>query len=387
MSLAPAALRAPLVEPAAELDRGQLARYSRHLTLPGVGQLGQRRILNAKVLVIGAGGLGSPIANYLIAAGVGTLAVMDDDTVESSNLQRQSMHRQQDVGARKVDSVPRLASELNDSVEVIAIHERLSTQNALQLFTDYDLVIDGSDNFATRYLSNDAAEITGTPLVWGTLFQFSGQVSVFDPRTGPMLRDLFPEIPDADSVPSCAEGGVFGALCGVVGSLMAVEALKLITGAGETLSGKLWLYDALNSTVRTLGFERDPQREPVTELGDYQPVLCAVGPAIEQIDAQELERLRAGGETLVIDVREGWERELAAIPGSTHIPLGRVLDEGWGAIDLAGARHLVLACKSGVRSQQAAVALSTGAPAVQLLNLAGGTVGWYAQIRGEELTY
>ena len=259
--------RAPLVAPRTALDPAQLARYSRHLTLPGVGEEGQRRIAAARVLVIGAGGLGSPISSYLIAAGVGTLAIMDDDTVELSNLQRQIMHRQSDVGARKVDSVPRLAAQLNDQVQVVPLGQRLTPDNALELFAGYDLVIDGSDNFATRYLSNDAAELTGTPLVWGTLFQFSGQVSVFDPRTGPMLRDLFPEIPDADSVPSCAEGGVFGALCGVVGSIMAVEALKLITGTGETLSGKLWLYDALSAGVRTLSFERDPQRARCASWG------------------------------------------------------------------------------------------------------------------------
>lgn len=380
-------LRAPLVEPAADLSSEQLARYSRHLTLPGIGPEGQRRISNAKVLVIGAGGLGSPVASYLIAAGVGTLAVMDDDTVELSNLQRQIMHRQQDIGSRKIDSVSRMAAQMNDLVRVITLEQRLSTLNAVELFSEYDLVIDGSDNFATRYLSNDAAEITGTPLVWGTLFQFSGQASVFDPRTGPMLRDLFPEIPDADSVPSCAEGGVFGSLCGVMGSLLATEALKLITGVGQTLSGRLWLYDALDAAVRTLAFERDPQRQPVTALGQYEPALCAAGPVIEQISARELEELRTDGQTLVIDVREGWERELAFIPGSVHIPLDQVLEQRWEAIDLAGARKIVLACKSGVRSQRAAAALAPEAPAAQLLNLAGGTVGWYAQILGEELTY
>ena len=380
-------LRAPLVEPAADLSSEQLARYSRHLTLPGIGPEGQRRISNAKVLVIGAGGLGSPVASYLIAAGVGLLAVMDDDTVELSNLQRQIMHRQQDIGARKVDSVSRMAAQMNDLVRVITLEQRLSTLNAVELFSEYDLVIDGSDNFATRYLSNDAAEITGTPLVWGTLFQFSGQASVFDPRTGPMLRDLFPEIPDADSVPSCAEGGVFGSLCGVMGSLLATEALKLITGVGQTLSGRLWLYDALDAAVRTLAFERDPQRQPVTALGQYEPALCAAGPVIEQINARELEELRTDGQTLVIDVREGWERDLAFIPGSVHIPLEQVLEQRWEAVDLAGARKIVLACKSGVRSQRAAAALAVDAPAAQLLNLAGGTVGWYAQILGEELTY
>ncbi|MGX1750877.1 molybdopterin-synthase adenylyltransferase MoeB [Glutamicibacter protophormiae] len=386
--------RAPLVAPRTALDPAQLARYSRHLTLPGIGEEGQRRIAAARVLVIGAGGLGSPISNYLIAAGVGTLAVMDDDTVELSNLQRQIMHRQQDVGARKVDSVPRLAAQLNDQVAVVPLAERLTAHNAEQLFATYDLVIDGSDNFATRYLSNDAAELTGTPLVWGTLFQFSGQVSVFDPRTGPMLRDLFPEIPDADSVPSCAEGGVFGALCGVVGSIMAVEALKLITGAGETLSGKLWLYDALTAGVRTLAFERDPQRAPVRELGDYAQESCAAAPAVAQLDPAALEDLRreAAQRVLVVDVREDWERQIAAITGSVHVPLEQILSLGWEAIDAKDATHVVLACKSGARSLRAAQALGphpAGAPPTeaQVLNLAGGTVDWYRQVCGEVLAY
>ncbi|MGN0127216.1 ThiF family adenylyltransferase [Glutamicibacter soli] len=383
--------RAPLVAPRTALDPAQLARYSRHLTLPGVGEEGQRRIAAARVLVIGAGGLGSPISSYLIAAGVGTLAVMDDDTVELSNLQRQIMHRQSDVGARKVDSVPRLAAQLNDQVQVVPLGQRLTPDNALELFAGYDLVIDGSDNFATRYLSNDAAELTGTPLVWGTLFQFSGQVSVFDPRTGPMLRDLFPEIPDADSVPSCAEGGVFGALCGVVGSIMAVEALKLITGTGETLSGKLWLYDALSAGVRTLSFERDPQRAPVRKLGNYAQESCALAPAVGQLGAAELETLRgsqaAPGRVLVIDVREDWERQIAAITGSVHVPLDQVLSRGWDAIPAQGATHVVLACKSGARSLRAAQALGPQPAGAQVLNLSGGTLEWYQQVRGEALAY
>ncbi|MFJ2620605.1 molybdopterin-synthase adenylyltransferase MoeB [Glutamicibacter sp. NPDC087344] len=381
-------LRAPLVAPVQRLDPAQLARYSRHLTLPGVGEEGQRRIANARVLMIGAGGLGSPVANYLIAAGVGTLAVLDDDTVELSNLQRQIIHRQADVGAPKVDSLPRVAAQLNDQVTVVSLAQRLTEENALSLFSDYDLVIDGSDNFATRYLCNDAAELTGTPLVWGTLFQFSGQASVFDPRNGPMLRDLFPEIPDADSVPSCAEGGVFGALCGVVGSLLAVEALKLITGVGQSLSGKLWLYDALSATVRTLSFESDPHREPVRALGVYTQESCVLEPQIAQLSAQELESLRGtANRPVVVDVRESWERAIGAIPDSIHVPLDELLARGWDALEVPETSCVVFACKSGARSLRAATALSDTSATTQVMNLRGGTLAWYSQVRGETLDY
>lgn len=376
-----------LVAPGPELAPEELARYSRHLSLPGVGEEGQRRIANAKVLVIGAGGLGSPIANYLVAAGIGTLGVVDDDTVELSNLQRQTMHRQQDVGRLKVESVRRMAHEQNRNVRVIAVDGKLDETNAVALFSDYDLVIDGSDNFATRYLSNDAAEITGTPLVWGTLFQFSGQVSVFDPRTGPMLRDLFPEIPDADSVPSCAEGGVFGALCGVIGSVLCTEALKLITGIGTTLSGKLWLYDALEASVRTLDFARDPQREPVSKLGEYRPVSYAIEGHAPELTVAQLADLEAQEPVLLVDVREAWERDIIAIPHSQHLPLVQLEEQGLGGL-AQGASTVVFVCKTGVRSQQAArIARPDLQPAVQVYSLSGGTVEWARQVQGQQVAY
>ncbi|WP_334123238.1 ThiF family adenylyltransferase [Glutamicibacter sp.] len=379
--------RPPLCEPATGILPSQLARYSRHLTLPGVGEEGQRRIINAKVLIIGAGGLGSPIASYLIAAGVGELAVLDDDTVELSNLQRQIMHRESDVGLPKVDSVQRLAQEHNTTVNVTKLNQRLSRGNALELFASYDLVIDGSDNFATRYLASDAAEITGTPLVWGTLFQFSGQVSVFDPRTGPMLRDIFPDVPDADSVPSCAEGGVFGALCGVVGSMMATEALKLITGAGSTLSGKLWLYDALNASVRSLEFSADPQREKVTELGQYQSVTCAINESFSTLSVEELKALEQVNDVLVVDVREQWEREIASIPHSVHVPLNELLAGRHEKIP-ATSGTTVMVCKSGARSQQAAQYLTEQqGHAGKVFSLDGGTIRWFAEVQGQHIDY
>lgn len=369
------------------MEPGSLARYSRHLRLPGVGESGQIRITNAKVLIIGAGGLGSPIASYLIAAGVGQIGVLDDDTVELSNLQRQIIHQESDVSKPKVDSVRRFAKELNSDVQVITINERLHTANALELFADYDIVVDGSDNFATRYLASDAAEITGTPLVWGTLFQFSGQASVFDPRTGPMLRDLFPELPDADSVPSCAEGGVFGALCGVVGSVMSIEVLKLITGIGETLSGRLWLYDALAQTVKTLNFESDPQRHKVTELGDYQPVSCAVDKSVAELSVAELEHLNDASEVFIVDVREAWERAIVAIPGSVHLPLVALEAEGPTLISASEA-PVVMVCKTGVRSVQAVqIAQQFLPPSRSVFSLAGGTLAWHQHAQGEKINY
>lgn len=364
-----------------------LARYSRHLTLPGVGESGQRRINNAKVLIIGAGGLGSPIASYLIAAGVGQIGVLDDDTVELSNLQRQIIHRESDVDRLKVDSVARIAAEHNSDVKVVAINERLHADNALELFSSYDIVVDGSDNFATRYLASDSAEITGTPLVWGTLFQFSGQVSVFDPKNGPMLRDLFPELPDADSVPSCAEGGVFGALCGVVGSVMSIEVLKLITGIGQGLSGKLWLYDALAQSVRTLDFEADPQRKEVTELGDYQLQACAVASSVAQLSVNELQQLRSRGAVVIIDVREGWERDIVAIPGSIHVPLAELADHAVREIP-PGDAPVVMVCKTGVRSEQATQIVTEFLPPTrEVLSLRGGTIAWYQEVEGQKISY
>ncbi|MHA6968177.1 ThiF family adenylyltransferase [Glutamicibacter bergerei] len=374
---------------ARELTATQLARYSRHLTLPGVGITGQNRIANAKVLIIGAGGLGSPIASYLIAAGVKQLSVIDPDSVELSNLQRQILHREKDQGALKVASVQRLAVELNSEVAVHCHATYLAPENAVELFAEHDVVIDGSDNFATRYLSSDAAEITGTPLVWGTIFQFAGQVSVFDPQSGPMLRDIFPEMPEADSVPSCAEGGVFGALCGVVGSLMATEALKIITKVGQPLTGKLWLYDALTAGVQILSFDRDPQRASVRELGDYEPQSCSVVVSGEEIDVTEVEKLRAQGQLVLLDVREPWERALATIEGSIHLPLDQLSGDFWTQFHWEPGTQVVTVCKTGARSVRAALTLNAARPATlaPVLSLRGGTLRWLAEIRGQVVNY
>lgn len=371
-----------LVDPAPPLAPQRAARFARHLTLPGVGELGQRRLAAARVLVIGAGGLGAPAIQYLAAAGVGRITVIDDDRVERSNLQRQVLHTEADLGRPKAESA-RAAVALRDAeCEVMALVERLRPENALDLFRDHDLVLDGSDNFATRYLVNDAAELTGTPVVWGSIHRFAGQVSVFWPRRGPMLRDLFPDIPEADSIESCATGGVFGALCGTIGSAMATEALKLVCGIGDPLIGRLARYDALTARWHELGFTADPDRPAVVDLEEVA-LACraATQGRADDISAGEVAaRLRQGPDGLVVvDVRTAHERQTTVIHGSHHVPLDRILADGWSAIaDALGhaaldGRDLVVACQAGLRSARAIDALAASAPAgVPLRNLAGG---------------
>nr|WP_209373512.1 molybdopterin-synthase adenylyltransferase MoeB [Brevibacterium renqingii] len=386
----------PLVEPIDTLNRDELARYARHLSLPGFGLEGQRRLRAASVLVIGAGGLGAPVLNYLAAAGIGSITIIDDDVVETSNLQRQVIHRSVDVARPKVDSAAEALRRLDPSLHVRTIEARLSPDNALDLFADHDVVLDGADNFATRYLSNDAAELTGTPLVWGTIFRFAGQVSTFVPGHGPMLRDLFPDIPDPDSVPNCAEGGVLGVLCGTVGSAMATEAIKLICGIGTPFIGRLLRYDALDGEYSTLRFSPDPERPAVTDLTEVAAACAAAaapgtaaGPdaGIEEITPAELVGL--GTQAVLIDVREDWERELSSIPGSLHLPLASVRERGWDAVaETIGHRtergespgDIVIHCKSGARSAEAVELLNDAVPPeVRLRSLAGGITAWSAQ--------
>ena len=373
----------PLVEPVDALTPDELARYARHLSLPEVGDLGQRRLRAARVLVVGAGGLGAPVLQYLGAAGIGLLTVIDDDRVEVSNLQRQILHRDADVGRPKADSARDALLRLDPHLSVTALAERLSPDNALELFAAHDLVIDGADNFATRYLSNDAAELTGTPLVWGTIFRFEGQVSTFVPGHGPMLRDLFPDIPDADSVPTCAEGGVLGVLCGLVGSTMAAEAVKLICGIGDPLIGRLLRTDVLGTTFTTLRFSADPDRPAVTDLTEVA-VACAAppaasAPAVDEVTVAEARAL--GADAVIVDVREEWERQVQSIPGTVHVPLDVVVDRGWPALaEVVGpATDIVIHCRSGVRSAKAVAAAAPGTPeGVRLRSLAGGIEAWSA---------
>jgi len=269
----------PLVEPAAELTREEVARYSRHLIIPDLGLDGQKRLKNARVLVIGAGGLGSPTLLYLAAAGVGTIGIVEFDVVDESNLQRQIIHGQSDIGRPKAHSAKDSIAEINPLVEVRLHEVRLDTDNALELFEQYDLILDGTDNFATRYLVNDAAVLAGKPYVWGSIYRFEGQVSVFweDAPDGLGLnyRDLYPEPPPPGMVPSCAEGGVLGILCASIASVMGTEAIKLITGIGEPLLGRLMVYDALDMTYRTIKIRKDPATPKITELIDYE-AFCGV---------------------------------------------------------------------------------------------------------------
>src|SRR3954452_13525557 len=253
----------PLVEPAAELAPDEIHRYSRHLLLAEVAGIGQRRLKNAAVLVIGAGGLGSPVLLYLAAAGVGTLGIVDDDVVEASNLQRQVIHGVSDLGRTKAESACSSIRELNPSVDVVLHQVRLEASNALEIFAGYDLIVDGTDNFATRYLVNDAAALLGKPYVWGSILRFDGQVSVFWDAYGPNYRDLYPEAPPPGSVPSCAEGGVLGVLCAQIGSVMVNEAIKLITGIGQTLLGRVLIFNALQMSWRELKVRKDPDAEPI----------------------------------------------------------------------------------------------------------------------------
>ena len=376
----------PLVEPVDALSPRELNRYSRHLSLPGLGVEGQRRLRAASALVIGAGGLGAPVLHYLAAAGIGQITIIDDDVVEASNLQRQVLHRDADIDRPKADSARDALLRLDPELAVRTIHGRLSPQNALELFGTHDIVLDGADNFATRYLSNDAAELSGTPLIWGTIFQFSGQVSTFVPGRGPMLRDLFPDIPEADSVPNCAEGGVLGVLCGTVGSAMATEAVKLICGIGTPLIGRLLRYDALASDYSTLRFSPDPDRRPVTDLAEVAAACAAVGSRAIGKDEISLEAYSAGRSLLpLIDVREKWERELSSIPGSVHLPLSVLQTEGWGALEAWGgleSPNVIVHCKSGARSARAVQVLRDSAPeSIRLRSLAGGIDAWTASGR------
>jgi adenylyltransferase/sulfurtransferase len=326
----------PLVEPAAELTKEEVVRYSRHLIIPDVGMDGQKRLKNAKVLVIGAGGLGSPALLYLAAAGVGTLGIVDFDVVDESNLQRQIIHGQSDLGRSKAESARDSIKEANPLVEVRLHQTRLDSSNALDIFRDYDLILDGTDNFATRYLVNDAAVLLGKPYVWGSIFRFEGQASVFweDAPNGLGLnyRDLYPEPPPPGMVPSCAEGGVLGVLCASIGSIMVNEAIKLITGIGEPLLGRLMVYDALEMSYRTIKIRKDPNSAKITELIDYDAFCGVVSQDAEQaaaghtITATELkEMMDAGKDFALIDVREPHEYEIVKIPGSVLIPKDRIL--------------------------------------------------------------
>ena len=381
----------PLVEPAASLTVEEVRRYSRHLIIPDVAMAGQKRLKNARVLAIGAGGLGSPVLMYLAAAGVGTLGVIDYDTVDESNLQRQIIHGQSDIGRSKAQSARDSIHEINPLVKVVLHEERLENDNVFEIFGQYDLIVDGTDNFATRYLVNDACVLLGKPYVWGSIYRFDGQASVFWAENGPCYRCLYPEPPPPGMVPSCAEGGVLGVLCASIGSIQATEAIKLLTGVGESLVGRLMIYDALEMSYRTVKIRKDPEcpicgKNPtITELIDYES-FCGVVSDEAQLAAQgstivprELKEWIDSGESIfLVDVREPAEFEIVSIPGAVLIPKGEFLT-GSALEQLPQDKRIVLYCKTGVRSAEA-LAIVKGAGFADAVHVGSGVVGWVNQV-------
>jgi sulfur-carrier protein adenylyltransferase/sulfurtransferase len=367
-----------------QLTRDELVRYSRHLILPDVGVEGQRRLKAARVLLVGAGGLGSPLALYLGAAGVGTLGIVDFDVVDITNLQRQIVHGTSDVGRSKLDSAADRIHDINPHVAVERFETRLTSENALEIIRDFDIVVDGTDNFATRYLVNDACVLLGTPNVYGSIYRFEGQASVLATPEGPCYRCLFREPPPPGLVPSCAEGGVLGVLPGLVGTIQATEAIKLIVGIGEPLIGRLLLIDALTAQFRTVKVRRDPTcpacgTHEIQELIDYD-AFCGgeVEPAhVREITPREVAgKLQRGDDFDLIDVREPYEWEIARIEGARLVPLSTFP----GAIHtLDPSREIVVQCKVGGRSARAADAL-VAAGFRNVWNLAGGITRWSDEV-------
>jgi molybdopterin/thiamine biosynthesis adenylyltransferase/rhodanese-related sulfurtransferase len=381
----------PLVEPAESLTVDEVKRYSRHLIIPEIGMTGQKRLKNAKVLCVGAGGLGSPALLYLAAAGVGTLGIIDFDTVDESNLQRQIIHGQSDVGRSKAESAAASIAEVNPYVQVVLFNEQLSVDNVMEIFSQFDLIVDGTDNFATRYMVNDACVLLGKPYVWGSIFRFDGQASVFWAEHGPCYRCLYPDPPPPGMVPSCAEGGVLGVLCASVGSIQVNEAIKLITGVGESLAGRLMIYDALEMSYRTVRIGKDPEcaicgKNPtITKLIDYEAFCGVVSEDAQRaasgstISVTELKgMLDNDDEILLVDVREPNEYEIVSIPGSVLIPKDQILT-GAALSRLPQDKRIVLHCKSGVRSAEC-LAVIKDAGFADAVHVAGGVLAWVSQI-------
>jgi len=411
------------VEPADALSIDEVRRYSRHLIIPDVGMAGQKRLKNAKVLVIGAGGLGSPALLYLAAAGVGTLGIVEFDEVDESNLQRQIIHKQSTIGQPKAESAKAAILEVNPYVDVVLHNERLDNDNVERIFTGYDLIVDGTDNFATRYMVNDAAYFLGIPYVWGSIYRFDGQASVFaaglrNSKTAseelkaavadaPCYRCLYPEPPPPGMVPSCAEGGVLGVLCASIGSIQVTEAIKLLTGIGEPLVGELTIYDALEMEYRKLKVRKDPNcalcgdHPTVSSLIDYDDFCGAVSIeaadaaagatiSVGQLEHMLKEREEGSRDFVLVDVREPNEYEINKIPGSVLIPKGEFLNgnafDQLGELTGNGSKQLVLHCKSGVRSAEA-LAIAKGAGYSDAVHVGGGVVAWVNQIDPSQPSY
>jgi sulfur-carrier protein adenylyltransferase/sulfurtransferase len=369
-----------------ELTREELVRYSRHILLPQVGEAGQRALKKSRVLLVGAGGLGSPVALYLAAAGVGTLGIVEFDTVDLSNLQRQILHGSAGIGTPKLDSARDRLQDINPNVSIEPYETRLTSENALEIARAFDLIVDGTDNFATRYLVNDTSVLLGIPNVYGSVYRFEGQASVFGARNGPCYRCLFRDPPPPDLVPSCAEGGVLGVVPGLVGTIQATEVIKLILGLGETLVGKLLTIDAMTMSFRTLSIQKDPEcpacgTHEITELIDYDE-FCAGGNAhastgVQEIQPSQLALRLAKGEALeIIDVREPYEWEIGHIPGARLVPLARIAEE---IPRLDKRRETILYCKVGARSLRAAHQLAD-AGVTDVRNLAGGILRWIDEV-------
>ncbi|MEP7034478.1 MAG: molybdopterin-synthase adenylyltransferase MoeB [Dermatophilaceae bacterium] len=401
----------PLVEPSAPLSKQEVERYARHLLIPDVGMQGQRRLKNARVLVVGAGGLGSPALVYLAAAGVGTIGVVDDDVVETSNLQRQVVHGVEDVGRLKSESAQETLASINPLVRVVRHDVRIDSTNALEIIGAYDLVIDGTDNFPTRYLLNDACVLLGKPDIWGSIYRFDGQVSIWWAAHGPCYRCLFPEPPPPGLVPSCAEGGVLGVLCAAIGSVQATEAVKLIVGIGDPLIGRVTVHDALRQSWDTLTVRKDPEcvicgeSPSVTELVDYEDFCALTLPAVAGmpggsvpaaaatvvplISARELAALLPGAgipsPVLLVDVRGSEERAIASIPGARAIHLDE-FRSGAAVAEIPFDQPVVIHCKVGSRSEEASrILIEAGHPDVR--NLEGGVLAWVRDVDPSQPTY
>lgn len=378
----------PLVVPAAELSKSEVLRYSRHLLIPEVGMEGQKRLKNSKVLVIGAGGLGSPVLLYLAAAGVGTLGIVDFDVVDESNLQRQIIHKQSKIGERKSTSARDTIKEINPHVQVVLHEARFEAANAEAIISDYDLIVDGTDNFATRYLVNDVCVLGRKPYVWGSIYRFEGQASVFweDAPGGVGLnyRDLYPDPPPPEMAPSCAEGGVLGILCASIGAMMATEAIKLITGIGETLLGRLAVYDALDMSYRFIPIKKAPVRTPITGLIDYQEFCGWKRPKEHQenvplISVLELKEMRDKGvDVQLIDVRGIEEWNIVRIEGATHIPKNEMMSE-----DVLSKMNkkdfIVVHCKMGARSRDVLIEMQKHG-FTNAKSLDGGILAWIKDV-------
>ncbi len=388
----------PLVEPAEALTVDEVRRYSRHLIIPDVGMAGQKRLKNARVLCVGAGGLGSPALMYLAAAGVGTLGIVEFDTVDESNLQRQIIHGQSDIGRSKAESARDAVQEINPYTEVVLHELRLDSTNVMEIFGQYDLIVDGTDNFATRYLVNDACVLLGKPYVWGSIYRFDGQASVFWSEYGPCYRCLYPEPPPPGMVPSCAEGGVLGVLCASVGSIQVTEAIKLLTGIGEPLVGRLMIYDALEMTYRTVKVRKDPEcavcgKNPtVTELIDYEAFCGTISQEAADaardatISVRDLKAMFDDGQDfLLVDVREPNEYEIVSIDGSVLIPKNEFLN-GSALEQMPQDRQIVVSCKTGMRSAEV-LAVLKGAGFANSVHVGGGISAWVSQIEPDKPSY